>query len=346
MDINNISNRTIFRILAMISAFVGLAWLIYSVHHELVWVVMAFFLAIALNPAVEWLAKRMPKKSRGLAAGLVFFTTLVVLGVVMAAVIPPMVTQTQNLLRDFPHYTDQLTQSSGPIGQFLREHNLQDWVRNNQSQLLSRLSTLTGSIGDVARTVLSSVAATLTTLVLTFFMLLEGPYWINVLWQMQPADKRAKRQELAGKMYKTVTGYVNGNLLTSLVAAVATSIALSIVGIPFAIPLGIVIGIFDLLPLVGATIGALIVVLICLFTSVQSAVAMTIFFIIYQQLENHILQPIVYSKTLKMSPLSVFVAAIFGVALGGIVGALIAIPIAASLQILAKDLYVSRRTKA
>jgi predicted PurR-regulated permease PerM len=343
MDINKISNRTIFRILAMISAFVGLTLLAYMLRTELVWLAAAFFLAVALNPAVEWLSRYMPKKSRGLAAGVVFLSTILVLGFVMAAVIPPMVTQTQVLIRDFPRYTEQLTQSTGPVGQFVRDHNLQEWIAANQSQILSRASSLTGSVADIARTVVSSVIATLTVLVLTFFMLLEGPHWISLFWRIQPPKRREANQAIAAKMYKAVTGYVNGNLLTSLIAAVCASVALTLVHIPFAIPLGIIVGIFDLLPLVGATLGAVIVILICLFTSVSSAVAMLIFFIIYQQLENHILQPIVYSRTLKMSPLSVMIFALIGVSLGGLLGALIAIPAGASLQIIAKDIYLNRR---
>jgi predicted PurR-regulated permease PerM len=326
----------------MISAFVGLTFVTYLVWHQVVWLITAFFLAVALNPSVEFLAKRLPRRSRVMAAAVVFLFTICLLVFTVATLIPPLVTQTQVLLQDFPRYTDQLTQSNSLAGDFIRTHNLTEWVRANQEQVVSRISSLTGSVADIARTVLTSVAATLTILVLTFFMLLEGPQWVKLFWTMQPPKTRKHRQELAAKMYGAVTGYVNGNLLTSLIAAVSTAIMLSIIRIPFAIPLGIVIGIFDLLPLVGATIGALIVILICLFTSPTAAIIMLLFFIVYQQLENHVLQPVVYSKTIKMSPLLVLASAILGASLGGILGALLAIPFVASLQIVAKDYYRHR----
>ncbi len=344
-DINQISNRTIFRILAMISAFIGLAMVIYITRHQLIWLGTAFFLAVALNPAVDWLAYHMPRKSRGMAAGIVFLLTLLTLLVTVGVLIPPLITQTQNLIKDFPTYTDQITQSNNVLGHFIRSHNLNEWIKANQSQGLSRISSLTGSIADIARGIITSVAATLTVLVLSFFMLMEGPYWTEIFWTLQPPTRRKHRQELAHSMYRAVTGYVNGNLFTSLIAAVATAIMLTIIHIPFAIPLGITVGIFDLLPLVGATLGSTIVILICLFSSLAAALIMLIFFIVYQQLENHILQPIVYSRTVQMSPLMVLTSALIGVALGGLLGALVAIPVAASIQIVAKDYYRHRFSK-
>ncbi len=341
MDINNLSNRTIFRFLLMISAFVGLAFVVMRMHRELIWLVSAFFLALALNPAVAWLSRYMPKKKRGLAAGAVFVAALGVVVFMIVTLIPPLVDQTQSLVRALPSLADRLQTSSSPLAQFARQHDLVGAIKNNQNQVISKVSSLSGSFADVARSIASSLIATLTVLVLTFFMVVEGPDLISSFWKLHPPKLREHRQKLAAQMYKAVTGYVSGNLLTSLVATVAASIALTAVGMRFAIPLGIVVGIFDLIPLVGATLAAVVVCgLTLLYTNFSTALIMAIFFVVYQQVENHFLQPLVYSRTVKMSPLTVLVSAILGASLAGLLGALLAIPAAASIIILAKDYFV------
>ncbi len=346
MNINDISNRTILRFLVIVSAFVGGAALIFMARRPLIWLVFAAFLAIAFNPAVEWLSQHLPRRSRGLAAGIVFILSLVVLVVVATNLVPLLVTQTQILIKDLPQYVAKLQASNSYIGELVRRYDVVHGLQALQPKLLATLSNPNGPILGALRSLFSGVLATITVLVLTFFLLVEGPDWLTVLWSFQSPDKRVHRQKLAAKMYKAVTGYVSGNLLTSLIAAAASALLLAIVGIPFAIPLGILVGILDLLPLVGATLASLVVVLISAFTSLSAALVMLIFFIVYQQLENHILQPLVYSRTVKMSPLMVLVSGILGVSLGGFLGALVAIPIAASLQILAKDYFITHRSKA
>ncbi len=342
MDINKISNQTIFRIMAIISAFIGLAASIYLVRQQLTWVGISFFLAVAINPAVEKLSRRMPRKSRASAAGIVFLLTIALLFIVGITLIPPLVSQTQTLVRDLPDLTNQLQSSDSPAAQLARRYNVVPLIKANQDKFSDGISNLGGSVLELVKSIFSSLVALLTILALTFFMLMEGPGWIKIIMSLQPPEKRAHREELAGKMYQAVTGYVTGNLFTSLIAAIATALALTIAGIPFAIPLGILVGIFDLLPLIGASLGAAIVVLVCLFTSFTAAVVMLIFFLLYQQLENHVLQPLVYSRTVQLSPLTVLVSALIGTSFGGLVGALVAIPIAASVQILLKD-YMKRR---
>ena len=241
--------------------------------------------------------------------------------------------------------TEELTNGNNPLSNFLREYDLVPQLRSNQERVTEAVSEVGGSALDFVRFVLSSLIATLTVLVLTFFMLIEGPKWVSLIKENVSPQKLAHREKLAGYMYEAVTGYVNGNLLTSLIAAVVTSIFLSIIGVPYSIPLGILLGLFDLLPLVGATIGSAILILVSLFVSVPTAIAVTIFCIVYQQFENNILQPLVYAKTVDISPLTVMVAALVGASLGGIMGALVAIPIAASLLILLKDYLQNHRAK-
>lgn len=341
MEINQISNRTVFRVLLMIGAFVGLVFLVMRLHRELIWLATAFFLAVALNPAVEWLSRYMPKKKRSLAGALVFILALALLAFMIFNLVPPLIDQTQALIGELPHLADRLQHAKGAIPDFARQHDLVQVVKNNQNQIVSRLSGFPGSFVAVVRSIAASLLATLTVLVLTFFMIVEGPELMKGFWSLHPSARRDHRKKLAAEMYKAVTGYVTGNLLTSLIAAVVSTIALTAVGMPFAIPLGIVVGVFDLIPLVGASLAAFVVCgLTLIYADLSVALIMAVFFIVYQQIENHFLQPLVYSRTVKMSPLMVLISAILGASLAGLLGALLAIPVAASLQILGKDFLV------
>jgi predicted PurR-regulated permease PerM len=338
-----ISTRTIIRILFVTAIFVGLLKLAMLAAHPLIWIGTAFFLAIALNPAVVRVSKYMPKKSRGLAATVVFISMVLVVGFLLVSFIPPLVDQTEDLVQNLPGYSDSIINGQGFVSDQVRKFHLVDRVRESESQIGSYLSSAGGSFLGLIKSVFSSLAAGVTIFVLTIFMILEGPSWVATAWRLVPAKKQKNYRVLVEDMYEAVSGYVTGNLLTSLIAAILVSLMLTIVDVPYAIPLGILVGLIDLLPLVGATIAAIIVVLVATFAgSATAGVIMLIFFLIYQQIENHIMQPLIYGKTVKISPLTVLVAILLGATIGGILGALVAIPIAASIQILVKD-YANRR---
>ncbi|HSX02630.1 MAG TPA: AI-2E family transporter [Candidatus Saccharimonadia bacterium] len=334
--------RTILKVLSLTALFAGLLWLGYLARRELVWVGVAFFFAVALSPAVEYLSRFMPRRNRGLAIGLVFLVALMLISFLIISLVPPLVQQSQSLSQHLPEYTNQLINGHNWLSVQVRSLNLVGRIQESQSQVVEYLSSAGSQAITVARSVFSSLVASLTVLGLTFFMLLEGPTWVAAFWRAVPGRHREHSRRLVDQMYRAVTGYVNGNLLTSLIAAIVTAVMLAIVRVPYAIPLGIFLGIMDLLPLVGATIGSVAILLVALFTSPTAAIIMAIFFVVYQQLENHALQPIVYGRTVEISPLLVLIAVLMGAAVGGIVGAIVAIPLFASLQILVKD-YAQRR---
>lgn len=338
----NISSRDILKVLVLILLFVGGVLAVYAVRLQLVWIAAAFFLAVALNPAVEKLVPFMPKRNRGLAAGSVFLAIALVFGFLISALAPPLVHQTETLIKNAPRYTDELVNGDTFVSQKIRDYNLVDRVRSSQDQIIGYVSSAGGSFVSIVSRLFSSVAAGVTIVVLTFFMLIEGPGWMDLLWRILPAKHREHWQRLSRLMYKAVTGYVTGYLFMSALAATLTGIMLAIIGVPYAIPLGILVGIFDFIPLVGATLGAVVVVIAALFSSVGAGIIMAIFFAIYQQVENHVLQPLVQSRSVQMSPLSVLISVLIGVGLAGIMGALVAIPVGASVQILLRDL-ASRR---
>lgn len=340
-----IENRTIFRILTAIALYSLVIYVAYLLRRELAWIGAAFFLAVALNPAVTYLARRMPRRSRGLAAGAVFITFMLIISFLAYSFLPPLVKQTRELIDKVPVYVSNLQHSGGPIGDYIRGNDLVDKARQAQSQILEQAGGTGGTVLGFIKNIFSGLAATLTVLAVTFFMLMEAPKWTARFWALYPPKKRESYQKLAAAMYRAMTGYVTGNLLTSLIAAVLTAFMLAILHVPYAIPLGIVVGILDLLPLIGASLGALVVLAVALFTSLTAAIVMAIFFLIYQQVENHILQPVVYGRTIQMSALLVTIAAVLGAALGGILGAFVAIPIAASIKILVAHFLSERPAK-
>ena len=189
------------------------------------------------------------------------------------------------------------------------------------------------------------IISTLTVLVLTFFMLIEGPMWLEKIWQAQPESKRQHRRDMGRKVYQVVTGYVNGQLLIALLASMSSLVVILFLGLPLPLPLAALVGLFGLIPLVGATLGSVAVILVALFQSVYAAAAMLIFFLVYQQIENTFIQPYIQSRTLEVSPLLIFVAVLFGITVGGLLGAFIAIPVAAIARIMFIDFIDQRQQK-
>jgi predicted PurR-regulated permease PerM len=344
MDINQISNKTILRILGLITLFVGTIWLAFLLQRQIMWVVIAFFFTLALNPVVEFVSRYMPKKSRAVASALVVFGSLAVGLLLIAAFVPSIIHQSSNFINDVPKNIQSLSESNTPVGRLMVKYDVVQYVQDHQDKIVSSLGEYSTPVLSGLRSALSSLVGVLTIISLTYFMLAEGADWVSKLARSRYGHKIKEVEPVLGDMYQSVSGYVAGNLATSALAAITASIMLFILGVPYAIPLGIVVGIFDLLPLIGATLAAIIVLFFCLFQSIPTTIIMLVFFLIYQQIENQFLQPMVYAKTVQISPLVVFLAALLGASLAGLVGALIAIPIAASAKIVLS--YYFRTTRS
>ncbi|MDP4038416.1 MAG: AI-2E family transporter [bacterium] len=341
----NIKNRTIFRVLGVIVAFAVLVFVTTKLKTQIVWVGIAFFMAMALEPAVNKLSKFMPKKSRGLAVIIVMLVTVALFSIIAFSLLPPIIGQLNQLVKNFPTYFKEFLDSNNFLSNFLREHNLTELLSSNKERIIGTATNAGGGFIGIFGSIISAIIGLITIIVLTFFMVLEGPKWAQVFWRYQPKDKLKHRRELAHRMHRTVSGYVNGNLFTSLIAAISTTTALLILRVPYAVALGLLVGILDLIPMIGTALAAVIVTTVGLvFGGWTVTIILIIFFITYQLIENNILQPIVFSKTIDISPLVVGISALFGGVLFGLIGALVAIPAAASLQILIKD-YLDQRYK-
>jgi predicted PurR-regulated permease PerM len=337
--------RTVLAILGIvISTFVVLD-LLWIARGVLTWIIIAAFLALALNPAVEALVRR--GLGRRTAVAIVFLVTIGAIVGIAALFIPTLVNEINGFRKAVPGYVDDVTHGRGVIGRLADKYDLVARVKKAvEGGGFDKALGVSGVAVSIARGIISTIVATVTIAFLTLFMLLEGPAWIERFYSVVPEEHRPRVQRVAHAIYRTVGGYVSGNLLISLIAGVSTTVVLYALGVPFAVALGLVVAILDLVPLAGATLAAILVSAVAFVTvSVPAAIAVVIFFIVYQQIENHVLQPLVYSRTVQLSPLAILIAVLIGAELAGILGALAAIPVAGTIQILVMEWLQIRRER-
>ena len=336
--------RTILLVIGIVLAVATLLGFVYLAWHVITWLLIALFLALALNPAVEYFERRGLR--RGLASALVFVLALLAFAGLGFLVIPPLVDQVRQFIEAVPDFVNDLTAGRGPFGFLQEEYQIVDKVRAAiERRGAGELLGVTATGLAVAQGVVSAVVGAVAIAFLTFFMLLEGPRGVARFREFLPEGARSGWERVAGDIYRTVGGYVSGNLLISLIAGVTSAIVLSVLGVPYAIALGLVVAILDLIPLAGATLAAIILTTIAFLDDVTSGIIVLVFFIIYQQIENHILYPIVYSRTVAMSPLAILIAVLLGAELAGVLGALAAIPVAGAVQIVLLDYLEHRRAR-
>jgi predicted PurR-regulated permease PerM len=322
----------------------GLA-LVYLAWHVITWILIALFFAAALNPAVEFFVRRGIR--RGMAAGIVFAAALLALTGLGFLVIPPLVTQIRDFIEAVPDLIDDLTKGRGPLGFLERDYEIVERVREAiEEHGLGGVLGVTEPAVAVAKSVVTAVVGAVTIAFLTFFMLLEGPTTVQRFLGLLPKSMAARWERVGGEIYKTIGGYVTGNLAISLIAGIAATIVLLLVDSKYAVALGVVVAVLDLIPLAGATLAAIIVTAV---VGVElgwvQAVIVAIFFVCYQQLENHVLQPLVYGRTVQLSPLLVLIAVLIGAELAGILGALVAIPVAGSVQAILREILEYQRER-
>src|SRR5262245_36875247 len=327
----------------LVAAFITVTILWLS-RHILSWIAIALFLPLALNPAVDRLERRLGR--RGAAAGVVFLATLVAIGLIGWLFLPTLVDQVNNFAHKVPDYIDDVTKGRGRLGFLETKYHLVDKARKALHEGgASKLFGLSGTALALARGIVNAVLAIVTISFMTFFMLLEGPSWVDRFFSLLSPSSRKRWQAVAHDIYRTVGGYVTGNLLISLIAGTLTAIVLTIMGVPYAIALGLIVGILDLIPLAGATIAAIIVGAVAFLHSIPAGIVVVAFFIVYQQVENHVLQPVVYARTVQLSPLAILISVLIGAELAGVLGALAAIPVAGSLQVVFLDWLRHRRAQ-
>jgi predicted PurR-regulated permease PerM len=336
--------RTILATIGLLLATALLIYLVLQVRQVLTWIVVGAFFAIALSPLVAWVQRRLlGGKRRALATFLVFLVVFLVLAALITAFAVPLVNEGTKLAGQLPQQIADARAGRGPIGDLLERTNALNWVQDNQAKISSFASGLTAPAAGVLSGVATAVTGTVTVLVLAYLMVLEGPKVVDGFTNIFSPTTGERIRRVGHDCAKSVTGYISGNLLISVICGGLTWIVLLIMGVPFAGLIGLFVGIADLMPLVGATIGGAVAVIAGFIHSVPAGIVVLVWFLLYQQLENHLLQPLIFKRTVQLNPLTVIIAILVGVELLGVLGALLAIPVASMIQVILRDVWDHRR---
>ncbi|HJP96104.1 MAG TPA: AI-2E family transporter [Candidatus Saccharimonadales bacterium] len=340
-----VANRTVIKILMLVALWLLFLVALRQATHSLVLLFTAFFLALALNAPVRWLANRIPGKRRGsrvLGTAISFFLVIALLIGFLTSIVPPLVRQTSNFVSAAPQLLDETRDKNSTLGKWVDKLHLQNQLDDFSDQLSERVKNATPAAVSTLGKVGSSLFSVLTILALTFMMLVEGPRWMKLFERfVHPGDRRRVNQ-IATDMYNVVKGYVNGQVTLAFIAALMLLPALIVLHVSYPAALVVVVFVCGLIPMVGHTIGAIIVTLVALFHSPFSAIAILAYYILYQQIENYIIQPRIQANSTNMSPLLVFASVVIGVNFGGLFGGLVAIPVAGCVRILVLD-YMRNR---
>lgn len=341
-----ISTQSYVRLALMIIATIVLITGVRKASHSLILVFSAFFFALALNAPVNYMSKRLPGRLRGnrtLATSLSFLIIVLLLGGFLASIVPPLVRQTESFVKAAPRLVTDVRDQNGEIGQLVRRYHLEDQVDTFSKQLSQRTKNIGGAAFSTVQKIGSSIFSLLTILVLTFMMLVEGPRWLNFAREIVPARREELFNRLAMDMYRVIKGFINGQVTLAALAAVLILPALLVLHVSYPVALMVIVFICGLIPMVGHTIGAIIVTAVALGHSVSSALFILAYYLLYQQMENYLLQPRIQANSTNMSPLLIFLSVVIGVSFGGLFGGLFAIPIAGCLRIIVLEYLRSRR---
>lgn len=328
----------------------GTATLLYAAslaREPLLWIAIAGFLAVAINPVVHKTQRVMPKKSLALATILVLVGMCTMIGLLMWLFLGPLLQQTVNLIRSLPEIISSINEalSKTPFSDSLSidKESVISRLQSDGGQIMSSVSQLGVIVLGVLSGIVSVVVAFVAVISLMFFMTLEGKSIKEFALNLVNQHSRQQVAKIGSDVYAIINGYVVGNFIISAIFGAASAVVLWLCGSPYFLILALVVGLIDLIPLVGATIGAVLVAIIFLLAGQPlAALAFAVFTIIYVQFESAVLNPAIYSKNVDVSPLTVLVSILIGGAAAGVIGALIAIPVAATLKVVVKALLDNR----
>jgi predicted PurR-regulated permease PerM len=338
-----VTTRTVFRwsvagALGVLTVYLGYRAVL-LVTDILVQVLIAAFIAVSLDPAIRWLIRRRVK--RGQAVAIIVLAMVLLLAVFMLAFLPPLIKQGTNLTTDFPGYLDGLRERSPSLRSIEDRFNLQASIHDFARTVPNRLGHQALAFGQ---RFLGALLSTLLVLVLTIYFMIDLPRLRRGLVRMFPKRHRRSVNEAVNVVIDKVGAYMIGNLIISAIAGAATFIALTALRVPFALPLAVWVAITDLIPMVGATLGAVVCVIVAFATSNlwPQTILVAAFFVLYQQLENYLIAPRVMRNSVEMPAVAVLLAALLGGSVLGLIGALMAIPVAAAIRVIAAPMMRAR----
>jgi predicted PurR-regulated permease PerM len=342
-----LSARDVARTVLVIVCVAISLYLIYLLRKPIGWVLIAVFLAVALSGPVNWLNERM---RRGFAILLVYLGLLLVPIGIGALIVPPLVTQLNNLVQDLPQYAqdaEDFSHKNPTLRKIEKNYDVVGKLKQQAQKLPARIGDAASVLGNIGLGLVNSLFALFTILVLTAFLLGSGRGWVDRALELRPPEHAERIRVALDHMGRAVGAYVGGALAQATVAAVSAYIVLLILGVPFGAALAIIVFFMDLIPLVGATLGAIIVGVVTVFSDFPTAtIVWVIFSVIYQQVENTLIQPQIQRRAVDVHPFIVLVAVLFGSTLLGVLGALVAIPVAASVQIGIREWWRYRHDQA
>jgi predicted PurR-regulated permease PerM len=341
----DISPRVILRIVLVVVGVVITLYVLYLLRKPLSWIVIATFLAVAMSGPVNLLARRM---RRGLAIFISYLGLLMVPVLLAAILIPPIVNGVNDLARKAPDYAAQASdyvQKNKRLRKLENDYGVITKLEDEAKKLPSKAGTAAGTLTDIGVGVVNSIFAGVTILILSIFMVANGRQWVHRAIELRPPEQAERLERAVDGIATAVGNYVGGAIAQATVAGITAFIVMKILGIPFAGPLAVLVGVADLIPLVGATIAAVLVGIVTLFADFPiDTIVWVIWAIVYQQLENTVIQPQIQRRAVDLNPFVVLVSVLFGSTLFGVGGALLAIPLAAALQIAVVEWWQFRQS--
>jgi predicted PurR-regulated permease PerM len=339
--------RLVLRTVLIVVIVAFTLYLVYRLRQPLTWIAIAAFIAIAMSGPVNLLTRFM---KRGFAIAICYVVLLLIPVAVGALLIPELVGQAEDLAQDVPGYAQDVTefvQDNETLNDLNEKYDFTSEIESAASELPTRIGDAAGILGDIGVGVVNSIFAGITILILSVFMVGGGPRWVDAFVRAQPIERRERVERALRHMANAIGNYVGGVLLQATIAALLAFIVLTILGAPFAGALALIIFFFDLIPVVGATIAAVIVAVVMLFVNFPvGLIIWVIWAIVYQQVENYVIQPRIQKRAVQVEPFVILVSVLFGATLFGVLGAILAIPVAASLQIAYREYRDYRRESA
>ena len=350
----SVSTGTFVRFWLVIMGFIALAVAMYIARVPLVMLAISFFLALVLNRPVSFLARHLPGKSRTVAILIAYLIVAAMIGVLLVTIVPIFVRQISSFITSIPDMLATAQNNTGWFSNLLEQYNLtaqfNSWVSGLESQVTHYVSSLGSTFISTVSNIFVFLGNVCLVLFATFFMLLEAPSWEEKYWRLIYKDpaRRRHHKSIARKMYDVVSGYVTGQATVGVISATFTAVLVGVLAMIFDFnislvwPAWITIFLMVFVPMFGAVIGGAIVTLLLMIYSLPAAIIYVVIFTIEQQIENNVIQPRVQSKHMEVSALVILIAITLGLQVGGLLGALVAIPVAGCIVVLVRDVLVTR----
>ena len=336
--------RTVLRTVLTVLTVILVVYVVYLLRRPLSWIVIAAFLAVAVSGPVAVLSRWLP---RGLAITAVYLGVILVPFALAALIVPPVVNQGEDLVNNVPSYASDVTEfvnENETLSKLNEDYDITSTLEEEAAKLPGQLGNATQTLRDIGVGIVSSIFAGVTILILSIFMVGGGSRWVSRFLDSQPPARRERMRRALDHIAEAIGNYVGGALLQATIAGLGAFVVLTILGAPFAGPLALLVALFDLIPVVGATIAAFLVAIVMIFVNFPvGLIVWVVYAIVFQQVENYVIQPQIQRRAVAVEPFVILVAVLFGSTLFGVVGAILAIPAAASIQIAVREWQDYRR---